>query len=283
MALRLSTALRNQLLGIVTDLITNGTFTSATTGWTASAATLTSETSGQSGNHLRVASSGDALGQAYQDITTKVGHVYKLSLYFKKGTADSGKVLIGTTGSPSAIFDSGALSDADWALKTYIFIATATTTRITLESTDATTGEYSGFDTVVCDCVDAGFQAIFKDCFINVYSGTQPTSADDAPSGTLLCTFYSDGAAAGLEFDDASAGVISKKSTETWSGTAVASGTAGWFRMYQAGDSGTSSTTDCRLDGACGTSGAQLNMSSLSISSGAVQTISSFSLTQPAA
>jgi len=283
MALRLSTALRNQLLGIVTDLITNGTFTSATTGWTASAATLTSETSGQSGNHLRVASSGDALGQAYQDITTKVGHVYKLSLYFKKGTADSGKVLIGTTGSPSAIFDSGALSDADWTLKTYIFIATATTTRITLESTDATTGEYSGFDTVVCDCVDAGFQAIFKDCFINVYSGTQPTSADDAPSGTLLVTFYSDGAAAGLEFDDASAGVISKKSTETWSGTAVASGTAGWFRMYQAGDSGASSTTDCRLDGACATSGAQLNMSSLSITSGAVQTISTFQITQPAA
>lgn len=283
MSLKISTGLRNQLMGIVTNLVTNGEFTSATTGWTASGATLSSEASGQSGNHLRVASSGDALGQAYQDITTKIGHIYKLSLYFKKGTADSGKVLIGTTGSPSAILDSGALSDADWTLKTYWFVATATTTRITLESTDATTGEYSGFDTVVLDCVDSGLKEIMKDCFIDVYSGTQPTSADDAPSGSLLCTFYSDGASAGLEFDDAVAGVLSKKSTETWSGTAIATGTAGWFRVRQAGDGGGSSTTDCRIDGACGTSGAQLNMSSLSISSGAVQTISSFSLTQPAA
>jgi hypothetical protein len=283
MALRLSTALRNQLLGIVTDLITNGTFTTDTTGWTAAGATLSSETSGQSGNHMRVKSSGDAAGSAYQDITTKIGHTYKLSAYFKKGTAASGKIKIGTTAAPTDIFESAALTDADWALKTYIFIATATTTRITLESTDATTDEYSGFDTVVCDCVDAGFQAIFKDGFINVYSGTQPTSADDAPSGTLLCTFYSDGAATGLEFDDAAAGVISKAAAETWSGTAVASGTAGWFRLYQAGDGGASSTTDCRLDGACATSGGQLNMSSLSISSGAVQTISTFQITQPAA
>lgn len=283
MSLKISTGLRNQILGIVTNLVTNGGFDSATTGWTASGATLSSQASGQSGNHLRVASSGDALGQAYQDVTTKIGHIYKLSVYFKKGTADSGKVLIGTTGSPSAILDSGALSDADWTLKNYWFIATATTTRITFESTDATTGEYSGFDTAVLDCVDSGFKEIFKDCFIDIYTGTQPTSADDAPSGTLLCTFYSDGAAAGLEFDDPVAGVLSKAAVETWSGTAVASGTAGWFRVRQAGDSGASSTTDCRLDGACATSGAQLNMSSLSISSGAVQTISTFQITQPAA
>ena len=284
MALRLSTALRNQLLGIVTDLITNGTFTTVTTGWTAATSTLSSEASGQSGNCLRVTETGSsAAGSAYQDITTKIGHTYKLSVYFKKGTAASGRVLIGTTASEDAIFASGALSDAAWALKEYVFIATATTTRITLESTDATAGEYSDFDTVACDCVDAGFQAIFKDGFINIYSGTQPTSADDAPSGTLLVTIYSDGAATGLEFDDASAGVISKKSTETWSGTAVANGTAGYFRMYQAGDSGASSTTDCRLDGACATSGSQLNMSSLSISSGAVQTVSTFQITQPAA
>jgi hypothetical protein len=284
MSLRLSTGLRNQLLGIITNMITNGDFTTVTTGWTAVTATLTSEASGQSGNCLRVAESGgSAAGSAYQDVTTKIGHVYKLSAYFKKGTADAGRIKIGTTGAPTALWDSGALTDAAWALKEFVFIATAVTTRITLESTDATAGEYSEFDTVVLDCVDNGFQGIFKDCFIDVYSGVQPTSADDAPSGTLLCTFYSDGAALGLEFDDAVAGVISKKSTETWSGTAVATGTAGWFRMRQAGDSGASSTTEPRLDGACGTSGAQLNMSSLSIVAAAVQTISTFQITQPAA
>jgi hypothetical protein len=284
MPLRLSTGLRNQLLGIVTDMITNGAFTTVTTGWTAVTATLTSEASGQSGNCLRVAESGGAAaGSAYQDVTTKIGHAYKLSAYFKKGTADAGRIKIGTTAAPTSIWDSGALTDAAWALKEFTFTATATTTRITLESTDATAGEYSEFDTVVLDCVDAGYQAILKDCFIDVYSGTQPASADDAPTGTLLCSFFSDGTTAGLEFDDAVAGVLSKKSTETWSGTAGNTGTAGWFRMRQAADSGASSTTEPRMDGVCATSGGQLNMTSLSISSGAVQTISTGSITQPAA
>jgi hypothetical protein len=284
MSLKLSTGLRNQLLGIVTNLITNGEFTTVTTGWTAVTATLTSEASGQAGNCLRVAESGgSAAGSAYQDVTTKIGHVYKLSAYFKKGTADSGKIKIGTTAAPTSIWESAALTDAAWALKEFWFIATATTTRITLESTDATAGEYSEFDTVSLDCVDSGFKEIFKDCFIDIYTGSQPTSADDAPSGTLLCTFYSDGAAAGLSFDDAVAGVISKKSTETWSGSAVYTGTAGWFRMRQVGDSGALSTTEPRIDGACATSGSQLNMSSLAVTTGAIQTISSFAITQPAA
>lgn len=284
MTLRLSTALRNQLLGITTNLVSNGTFTSDTTGWTASNATLSSEPGEQSGNCLRVTESGGAsAGQAYQDITTKIGHTYKLSAYFKIGTAASGRIMVGTTSVQNSLVDSGELTDSIFTLKTYLFIATSTATRITFQSTDATAGEYCDFDTVVVDCIDSGFQEIFKDGLIEVWSGTQPTGADSAPTGTLLCTFYSDGSSAGLEFDDAATGVLSKKSTETWSGTAVASGTAGWFRLKQPGDLGTENTTDCRFDGACATSGSELNMSSLTITADAVQTISSFAITQPAA
>lgn len=288
MALRLSTGLRNKMLGINSRKETNGDFTSDTVGWTAVTATLTSVAGGQSGNCLQVAEAGGAdPGKAYQDITTKIGHIYMLEVYFKKGTADSGKVMIGTTADEDAIWDSGALTDAAWALVPgniagkIMFAATATTTRITLQSTDATVGETSLFDTVKLISQSRAVQDIFKDGFIEIRVGAQPTSPDEAPSGALLVTFYSDGAALGLEFDDAALGVLSKKFTETWSGTAVATGTAGYYRLKCAGDSGGSSTIDERIDGACGTSGAQLNMSSTTITSGAVQSVSSFQLTLP--
>ncbi|MBF0555912.1 MAG: hypothetical protein HQK96_15415 [Nitrospirae bacterium] len=131
--------------------------------------------------------------------------------------------------------------------------------------------------------VDAAcsLQEIFYKGFIQIYSGAQPALPDNVPSGTLLCTLYSDGTSAGLSFDDAVAGVISKAAAETWSGTAVATTTAGWFRLMATGDDGASSTTEERIDGAVATSGSQLNMSSTAITSGAVQTISTFTITMP--
>jgi hypothetical protein len=153
-----------------------------------------------------------------------------------------------------------------------------TTTRITLQSNDATDGEYSLFDEVKLVSMTRAIQDVFKDGFINIYTGSQPASANDAYSGTKLVTEYSDGASAGLEFDDAASAVISKKATETWSGTAVATGTAGWFRLYAAGDALGSSTVDERIDGAVSTSGAELNFGSTSIVSGAVISINTFQL-----
>jgi hypothetical protein len=283
MAWRLSTGLRNKQAGLFVEKITNGGFASVTTGWTAVAATLTSAASGQAGNCLSIAETGSsAPGQAYQDITTIIGRLYRLTLYFKKGTADAGIYMIGTTGDENAIYQSAALSDAAWTAYTTYFVATATTTRITLQSTDATAAETSFFDTVSVMDIAGSFQDVFKDCVIKVYSGSQPASANDAPSGTLLCTFYSDGAAAGLEWGDAAAGIISKAVAETWSGTAGNTGTAGWFRIQCLGDSAGSSTVEERLDGACATSGAEMNMSSTTITSGAVQTISAAALTFPA-
>lgn len=91
----------------------------------------------------------------------------------------------------------------------------------------------------------------------------------------------------GLRLDyNAAAGVITKDTTQTWSGTAVATGTAGWFR-YKGSvvDAGAldSSAVFLRMDGNIATSGANLNMSSTSITSGALQTLSTFSFTVPAA
>jgi hypothetical protein len=90
----------------------------------------------------------------------------------------------------------------------------------------------------------------------------------------------------GLTFGDSAAGVLARNTAEVWSGTAVADGTAGWFRYVGAvTDPGTSDATETyiRLDGNIATSGANLNMSNTAIVTGAVQTISGFSLTYPAA
>ena len=64
------------------------------------------------------------------------------------------------------------------------------------------------------------------------------------------------------------AGVLSKETTD-WYGVAVATGTAGWFRVYSdSSDTKGTSTSYKRLDGSVSTSGAELNLSSTAITSG---------------
>jgi hypothetical protein len=128
------------------------------------------------------------------------------------------------------------------------------------------------------------FDAIFALGFIDVYSGTQPASADDAPTGTKLVTIYSDGTATGLSWEPTAVnGTTSKLNSETWSGTVLSTGTAGWFRLREASDAGTStSTTAARFDGSVSTSGAQMNLGSLTLTMGApfVLTAANFTLPQ---
>ena len=96
-------------------------------------------------------------------------------------------------------------------------------------------------------------------------------------------------AANALKMDyNAAAGVFTKDTTQTWSGTAVGAGTqtAGWFRYKSSVvDAGAldSSAVFLRMDGAIATSGADMSMSSTSITNGALQTISTFQFTIPAA
>lgn len=88
----------------------------------------------------------------------------------------------------------------------------------------------------------------------------------------------------GLKFDKGSAGIMDKLDSQTWSGVAASTGTAGWFRFEgPEADSGALDSTESqiRMDGAVSTSGAQLNMSSTSITASATQTITSFPITLP--
>jgi hypothetical protein len=286
MPLRLSTGLRDKLIGAKANLASNGTFDTNTTGWTGVGATLTAASGGASSTTgLGIANAGASAGSAYQDITTRAGRVYLAKFKFRVGTAAGGSFDVGTPSLPKSIVDGASLSDATLTQKQVAFVASDATTRITLNNDSAVSGETVLFDDVIVEEILDGFTEIMRNCKINVYTGAQPATANDAASGTLLFTITKGGdGVTGLEWNPASAGAASKPSGDSWAGTAVASGTAGWFRAYEEGDDPSgASTANARFDGSVATSGAQINMTSTTIASGAVQTVSSFTYTQPAA
>ena len=125
-------------------------------------------------------------------------------------------------------------------------------------------------------CIYSGSQPALAD---TAKSGTLLVAITES-SGAFAC-----GAEAnGIEFGDETDGYIEKCTGEVWSGVAAATGTAGYFRFYaNATDypAGALSTTLPRIDGSISTSGADLNMASTSIVNGSTYTIDSFKLTLP--
>ena len=120
--------------------------------------------------------------------------------------------------------------------------------------------------------------------FIKIYSGAAPATADAAVTGTLLCTISVSSGGTGLTFDTAAAaGVLAKNTGETWSGVNAATGTAGYYRFSAAGDTGVLSTTEERIQGTVGLAGADLNLSSVSLTATVTQTIDYYVATLPTA
>lgn len=117
---------------------------------------------------------------------------------------------------------------------------------------------------------------------IRIYSGTVPADADASiGSATLLVTIKNGGS--GINFaSSAASGVLNKASAETWSGTNAATGTASFFRHVLSADTGASSTSAVRIQGTTAVAGADLNLTSVSLTSGATQTIDFYSVAMPA-
>lgn len=117
----------------------------------------------------------------------------------------------------------------------------------------------------IVDLLDAGAGA----GTLKIYTGPQPATGDTAESGTLLATFtLSDPA-----FGAASSGVATAAAIANTTG--VAAGTAGYFRAED-------STGANVLDGSVGTSGADLNLNTTTISVGLTVSITSWTVTMPA-
>jgi hypothetical protein len=121
---------------------------------------------------------------------------------------------------------------------------------------------------------------------IHIYSGTQPADADTAESGDLLVKITKDGLAlgsgGGLSLGNATNGKISKPAADDWKGTAVADGTAGWFRFYDSNETTGTSTTAVRFDGRVATSGGELRVVTTTIADESNQVIANFSIEFPA-
>ena len=154
---------------------------------------------------------------------------------------------------------------------------------------------------------DKGFAEIMQTTgmFLAIYGGTVPATADAAVTGaTHLCTISAaDVLDDSLTFEtDAVAGVLSKLSGETWSGTVYASGTATFFRLiggyateYSGGAAGTEGapagtsalkamidgTASNVIQGTVGVSGADLNLVSPALVAATTQTIEYFVVSFP--
>ena len=125
------------------------------------------------------------------------------------------------------------------------------------------------YDATVIAAVNAA-ASLLNGGTLSIYSGGQP-SLDGGLSGTLLVTLTFSGTA--FASATATGGTVTATANSITNGTAGNTGTAGYFALVSSG-SATVAT------GSVGTSGADLNLSTLVIVSGAVVSCSSFVITQ---
>lgn len=105
-------------------------------------------------------------------------------------------------------------------------------------------------------------------------TGAANTGGTPAVANTTGITFNADG----------SGGILSQTTGTDWLGTIAAAGTAGWFCVCESTDDGISASgTAARWDGAVATSGAEMNLASLTFSLGAPFTVTDAQFTFPGA
>lgn len=126
-----------------------------------------------------------------------------------------------------------------------------------------------------------GIKEMFDGGFIGIFTGGQPADADQAETGSLLCTISSSSGTAGITLGTQGAGAIPKDSN-VWSGLVGTAGVAGYFRLYDSNRTTGSNGTACRIDGNVGVSGSDLVLSNTTLTVGATLTIDTATITQPA-
>lgn len=99
----------------------------------------------------------------------------------------------------------------------------------------------------------AGTAGTGGSCVIKIYSGSQPTNADAATNGTMLCEIIGIAWGGSNGTIGATSGTAALCSTSGYTGTAATTGTAGWARMETFGTGFTGSAGTFRIDGDVGT------------------------------
>jgi len=127
------------------------------------------------------------------------------------------------------------------------------------------------------------FKTLMDGGVLDIYSGSQPASADYVETGTKLVrisTSAGTDATCGLVFGTAASGILPKSASD-WKGVVSAAGVGGWFRFYGTGGTSGTSASEIRLDGNIGVSGADLEMRT-TLDLNATVTIETFNVVQPA-
>lgn len=114
------------------------------------------------------------------------------------------------------------------------------------------------------------FGPLLNNGYLRIYSGTQPATPETAASGTLLAELRFNATA----FSSSTGGIITANSI-TNDSSANGTGTAGWFRCLK------SDGSTAIYDGECGTSGKELNLSTLSINTGDIVAVTSLQVVLP--
>lgn len=118
---------------------------------------------------------------------------------------------------------------------------------------------------------------------VKIYGGTIPATADAAlGSAVLLCDVKVKTSGDGLTFEaTAPSGVLTKNLSEEWESDNVASGSATFFRFVKSSDTGSSSTTEVRIQGTVGLAGTDMQISNTALLVGAPQKIEYFNVAMP--
>lgn len=118
---------------------------------------------------------------------------------------------------------------------------------------------------------------------IYIYSGTQPATADLAPTGSLLAKVTDGGGpyvfgnpANGLKMITTGSGFLLPDPAQEWIVTGVANGTAGWARMMTNNDNLLASNSLSRIDFAVNEGGTGLLLSSTAITNGMIKPVDYF-------
>jgi len=118
------------------NLLTNGSFDADTANWTNTDSTLASVSGGLGGtNALQLSNVSTSLsGIAYQDIVTEVGKAYVVFARVLLGTVTTFNLQAGTSANLT-LYGSNTVNTANiWATARINFVATTTTTRISLRN-----------------------------------------------------------------------------------------------------------------------------------------------------
>ena len=124
------------------------------------------------------------------------------------------------------------------------------------------------FNTTMRDAMVTALTGAISNCTLSIYTGSQPATANDAATGTKLVDITING------FNTPVNGSATLDTSTPNTGTAVATGTAGWGRIV--GGMGE------HIDGTVGTSGTDFTINSTSITNGATVTLTAMTVTQPA-